>query len=490
MPDKVLGLPDTTGIILSASSQESLKRLHSFVLTATDGESDGSESSTSTTSNDSFSKVLEDLKTYTTYLEELEPSLNDVLLQSHLEPATSWSPYQSFSDKINNRFPHADASLVDRLGKANYARYLRREKARSNAKSLSEDEKLGHLTPGNASTGFHDSGIGTSLPTTASSYADTVMSYGTESAGRDRRVRMPPLPPEAREGKSFDCTYCGKHVKISSNTAWKRHVFEDLQPWICLEAECPVSDLTFPTRNDWVTHLALDHRLEPDWPSMECPLCKRATMSGRLVVIAHLASHLEEISLGSLPVACDFDEESEADNSQEDIDIGPMWKPANLPFPGSLWDPYHELTYLGRKPEYKMDKSESPLPSGHVEVVLGPGDRSDNLSMVAEPGGDQIPWKEEPDIEPWSEFSLFEGIISPVELLGGIEYPSKDIKYPREDMEYPSDIEFQLRENTTKPGKHDRMSIMPENLHHVPGEESTRNLNSSKDKETISETSR
>lgn len=83
---------------------------------------------------------------------------------------------------------------------------------------------------------------------------------------------------------------------------------------MCLETECPNVCKTFPTRNNWLSHLALDHRLEPDWASLKCPLCRHETGSGKITIISHFNSHLEEIALAALPIESDWDESSAKSN--------------------------------------------------------------------------------------------------------------------------------------------------------------------------------
>lgn len=280
--------------------------------------SDGSsDSDRSAFSFDSLKEALEDLQMDTTCLLDLEPLLSDPIVLAEREPVRpdkyeTWHPTQVYCDKISTRFPEADERLIQRLGNANFYRYLRCQETRNRMQSeevLSNDVvKYNH---DGASSKFHDSGIGSSLPTT---YADTVMSYGDNEI---RKVRLPPLPAHSKGGLPFACLCCGKLVSVHTNSAWKQHIYADLQPWVCLEIDCPKAYETFHTCKDWVSHLALDHGLESDWMSIKCPLCRHDTGPGKALVTKHLGSHLEEISLGALPVDCEFEE----DTTQSELEI-------------------------------------------------------------------------------------------------------------------------------------------------------------------------
>jgi hypothetical protein len=68
---------------------------------------------------------------------------------------------------------------------------------------------------------------------------------------------------------------------------------------------------TFSTQETWVQHLEFDHEYGPDWQSRPCPLCKEGTGDGAAACSKHLATHLEEISLATLPRPTDEDDVSQ-----------------------------------------------------------------------------------------------------------------------------------------------------------------------------------
>jgi len=290
-------------------------------------EDDSSTDSASDYGSDSIEDVCADLRTDTACLMELDPLFKNPVLDLDCEESVPvialqhWAPHKAYSDKISTRFPRASELLISRLGQANYERYLRCQQDRDrHASAIDETDTVEPQREPRkeeadaAPSLFHDSGLGTSIPT-LSSYAETVMTY---SAGEGRSVRIPQLPESAKAGMPFACIACGRWVRVLTNSAWKRHIYEDLRPWLCLDGTCSYADKVFTSRQDWVTHLALDHNLEPEWGSFDCPLCLSDTGEGKISITKHLGGHLEEISLSALPPDPDFDPASDGRGSDRD----------------------------------------------------------------------------------------------------------------------------------------------------------------------------
>ncbi|RSM03396.1 hypothetical protein CDV31_010530 [Fusarium ambrosium] len=275
---------------------------------------DSSSDSTSEYSTADVHELAEDLKTDVDCLIELDPMLRDPATDPEPETTegdvslTLWAPHQVFADKIEHRFPAADAKLFSSLGMVNYQRYLRCQTERDiNQVHAEQGEQLAEGSK------FHDSGLGTSLNPT-SSYAETIMSY----KDGNRSIKIPPLPEQAKNGEPFSCIACGRLVTMTTNSQWKRHLYLDLQPYVCLDTSCQLSNSTFSNRANWVQHLALDHGMRPKWEQIKCPLCGDEIGPGVLIITTHLGRHLEEISLSALPTASDS--ESNSETSGSDID--------------------------------------------------------------------------------------------------------------------------------------------------------------------------
>ncbi|RSL58860.1 hypothetical protein CEP54_007553 [Fusarium duplospermum] len=278
---------------------------------------DSSSDSTSEYSTVDVHELAEDLKTDVDCLIELDQMIRDPATDP--EPDTTeaevsltlWAPHQVFADKIEHRFPRADVKLFSSLGMVNYQRYLRCQTERdTNQVHGEQTEQPAEVAEGSK---FHDSGLGSSL-NPASSYAETIMSY----KDGNRSIRIPPLPEQAKNGEPFSCIACGRSVTMTTNSQWKRHLYLDLQPYVCLDTSCRLSNSTFSNRANWLQHLALDHGMEPKWEQINCPLCGDEIGPGKLAITTHLGRHLEEISLSALPAAPDSESNSEPSGSEID----------------------------------------------------------------------------------------------------------------------------------------------------------------------------
>lgn len=121
--------------------------------------------------------------------------------------------HQYFAELIALRFPRADAVLIENLGRSNWERYnyVREQRISGPTGEASSAFK-------DATSEFHDSGIGSSASVSAPSlYAATVVSSRAEASHK----RLPPLPRAARTGAPFVCEVCGRRVKIRRTKEWK-----------------------------------------------------------------------------------------------------------------------------------------------------------------------------------------------------------------------------------------------------------------------------
>ncbi|KAK1759052.1 hypothetical protein QBC47DRAFT_97977 [Echria macrotheca] len=290
-------------IKLTATNAETSYAIHS---NDQGSDSDSSSDASYDVREDNLKEVLEDLKVDAQCLMDLDPlfknpALDLSLTKQKAAETIEWAPEKAYCEKVQQRFPQASISLVHRLGKANWDRYLRLQYQRNTTHEPSESAPQDVDTGTVAGSKFHDSGMGTSLPT-ASSYAETVMTY---TAGTDgEKIRIPQLPEDAKRGESFECIACARLIRATTTTSWKSHLMSDLKPYICLEEDC--NQFGFDTREDWVSHLHLDHSYSYVADMVACPLC--CEQLRHFSYIFHLGRHLEEISLSALPANANEDD--------------------------------------------------------------------------------------------------------------------------------------------------------------------------------------
>lgn len=86
-------------------------------------------------------------------------------------------------------------------------------------------------------------------------------SYATSAEGGGK-VRVPPPPKESLDGSPFECPYCYTIVIAKNSHSWTKHLFRDLQPYLCTFERCSRSDQSFESRHEWFDHELLVHRKE------------------------------------------------------------------------------------------------------------------------------------------------------------------------------------------------------------------------------------
>ncbi|ORY63867.1 uncharacterized protein BCR38DRAFT_201795 [Pseudomassariella vexata] len=303
-----------------------------------ESDSDTSSDASSTCGVSELDDIAEDLQTDVQCLLDLgsrfvEQTVGPVPTEKAVDPADiiDWHPSKNFIDRIRWRFPRCDEDVAKRLGIANWERVLRYQDTKhrnTRPQKLTSGEPM--ATPVKsaasgivASTTFHDSGLGSSIPSVpsipaASQYAETVVSY---CGGQGDAVRLPPLPQEAKRGISFPCVGCGILINVGNKSAWKKHLFQDLQPYMCLDRICIVNGAAFTTKDAWENHLVLDHRFSVNWDGIVCPVCKETIKSGKLHVTTHLARHMEEIALTVLPTNPDSEDGTDVDSGLASSEI-------------------------------------------------------------------------------------------------------------------------------------------------------------------------
>jgi hypothetical protein len=168
-------------------------------------------------------------------------------------------------EHVRGKFPMAKDFLVFRLGKAisrrrQYLRY-RDEHRKKLERGLKQPEITLPQQPSTTNTAPSEkieSTVASSIPLAikASSsapnldeddfYEDTLSQTSYASSNNDpSRLRPPPLPEQGQDGEPFECPLCFRITSIRQATAWSKHVYRDLQPYVnTLNARSSSSSLT------------------------------------------------------------------------------------------------------------------------------------------------------------------------------------------------------------------------------------------------------
>ncbi|KAK4691720.1 hypothetical protein P7C71_g5341, partial [Lecanoromycetidae sp. Uapishka_2] len=219
-------------------------------------------------------------------------------------------PAEVWTRKIVDNYPEIDVTLAERLGEANWQRYQRVSKKLDDAepfedKSESEDtddesDRVGDLpeftetTKSSADPSSIFSSVGRQTNTTGTSVSKNDFDYSfplarkrriakdlrsqatytsvvTNDQGERGWLKIPAMPKAVGLGKSFRCTVCGdKQKDIINQTTWKKHVFTDLEPYICTFQDCKGGIASFTTRKAWADHEFSVHRTTKIWTCNDC----------------------------------------------------------------------------------------------------------------------------------------------------------------------------------------------------------------------------
>ncbi|OAK95358.1 hypothetical protein IQ06DRAFT_207180, partial [Phaeosphaeriaceae sp. SRC1lsM3a] len=187
-------------------------------------------------------------------------------------------------EHVRGKFPSAPEYLVLRLGKAISRRrqYLRyREEHRKKLEQGLPIQPLPQETECmpevvrtiTAPSEKIDSTVASSIPlaikaSTSSSnlddidyYEDTLSQTSYASSSNDSsKLRPPPLPDAGQDGDPFECPLCFRFTSVRQTPAWHKHVYRDLQPYVCTFDGCELPDRTYESRHEWFQHEVHAHR--------------------------------------------------------------------------------------------------------------------------------------------------------------------------------------------------------------------------------------
>ena len=232
------------------------------------GTNTDSESETSSTcSEDGLPSITAALQCDVDCLMDLVPTMERTL--AHLD-ATAQKDHsrrevvfavseaaRPWVSNVSDKFGKADTKLVERLGESNWQRFLTVRARMSQIASAPKDILAPHFEkiPVQAVfkenpqsifrplSMFHDSGLGSSIPSApaSSNYAQSVASHTSFitslAEGEDSSRRVPPTPAEVASGEPFRCKICGHQLfNIKNRIDWKWVTIKPSQKSKCLFA--------------------------------------------------------------------------------------------------------------------------------------------------------------------------------------------------------------------------------------------------------------
>ncbi|KAF8542787.1 hypothetical protein BDD12DRAFT_648799, partial [Trichophaea hybrida] len=217
---------------------------------------------------------------------------------------------------ISNKFIGAPQYLQERLGKANVRRrqlllYYRMhcDKIAGRYSEHAQPKDVPQNVPRMNAEDTNQS---------RTSYSSSIGSAGMYA------LRVPPLPESASDNSPFQCPICYTIIAVNNQKSWKRHVFQDLRPYVCTFEGCAKSDHLFDSQHEWFEHETELHRrswhcnrCDEEFSTSKafekhlqerhsnsyterylqtiCPLCGEIQSFFRLQ--KHLASHMQQVAL-------------------------------------------------------------------------------------------------------------------------------------------------------------------------------------------------
>lgn len=182
-------------------------------------------------------RFCDDMTSHIACLQDLAPTIEQMLDEADgsqrlgddtVRPAFHVSdPARPFVLQIHDRYRGAPISLVERLGEANWQRWVRiRKQMDGDDESQEENEEqeiaLSTFLPVSK---FHDSGLGTSIPALsdrAVSVASHTSFLSSRADAEDGKARVPLTPDQVVEGRPFECFICGQTLtNIKNRIHWK-----------------------------------------------------------------------------------------------------------------------------------------------------------------------------------------------------------------------------------------------------------------------------
>ncbi|KAL9014678.1 MAG: hypothetical protein Q9173_000674 [Seirophora scorigena] len=209
---------------------------------------------------------------------------------------------------VRDKFPRADDKVTARLGQAitqrrKYLRYRERHAAKLR-QGIDRDVELtgqpsrSEVLSETVATNFRDRSVEEDSHDNTSDSGFTQTSYASTLTGGSR-VTVPAAPEASTDGAPFECPYCYCIVTAPNSRSWWRHVFNDLEPYVCVDIDCKTPNTLYTTRHEWLHHMKTAHRHHENEKAF-CALCENP-QENQANLGRHVAQHLQELALFILP---------------------------------------------------------------------------------------------------------------------------------------------------------------------------------------------
>ncbi|GAB1314686.1 hypothetical protein MFIFM68171_04896 [Madurella fahalii] len=200
---------------------------------------------------------------------------------------------------VREKFRLAPEDMVEKLALANSRRRQYLEYRKSHHETLAQGLESGVIGDTDSSTvassiphqfkDGHDKGYESPDEDTRSrsDWSDTSYASSLTATGKPK---VPPLPAAASLGP-FQCPYCFMMISISTEYAWRQHVFSDLRPFICLYPDCETPEQDYARLHHCMQHVKQQH-----WRIWSCPFGCSGDMQSARSLNDHLSnSHGDQI---------------------------------------------------------------------------------------------------------------------------------------------------------------------------------------------------
>jgi hypothetical protein len=135
-----------------------------------------------------------------------------------------------------------------------------------------------------------------------------------------------PLMPETENSRRVGCDICGGlEIEINRKRDWqlvqgqffiarsdvlfRKHIFEDLRPYQCVEASCQSASETYSTCTKLLKHMKEQHPNSEllTVKELACPFCQEELPAKKQQRLKHVGGHMEEIALSAITGAFEED---------------------------------------------------------------------------------------------------------------------------------------------------------------------------------------